>query len=557
MQMDPDDSNALDNLRKLAKQLRLENLPEDKTVPIVMVPGFSGWGTPLFGAINYWGGIENIPKLLVERGYTVIVTPLGPISSNWERACELYRQLTFGKFSFFNLKTEEIHDIHDVDVDYGNYFNDSRIRPRTTTTKGRKRAILYSKSQDKYKNWTWNEDNKVHFICHSQGGNTVRYLISLMSRGSADLHPKYFGTGGRDNWAISVTTLGTPHNGTTIIDVLQNFFSGSRDAAIKLLARLFATISFRTPEKRFYDLQLDHWDICRIETNGKLETFQKLRERLESNNGPVSTWLKSNYNGFYDNSIEGVHDLHMKTIPTSKHVYYFSFSFHSTIPFPSGWPSWTIEAIDSFPIPLVDFIRKVLYSIPFVNIGAWIITRILDSFGNNVGWPILLSLISVKDLTQWGTQSVANRLLREIDYNVTLPPPGKYLPRKDVIPLMLPTVYAMGGQDLTPAQKDILGPNLGDWYLNDGIVNTESMRGPGDSIVRKISAFPTSSINSDVVRGIFWHFGVNDQMDHADEIGVFIEQDTAKSTNDMYINLAEIISRLSPSSKSPEAEEVQ
>ncbi|KAK9371701.1 Alpha/Beta hydrolase protein [Lipomyces chichibuensis] len=545
--MESGNSNALVNLRNLAKQLRLENnLPEDKTVPIVMVPGFSGWGTPLFGAINYWGGIENIPYLLMERGYTVIVTPVGPISSNWERACELYRQLTFGKFSIFNCKTEDINEIHDVDIDYGNYYNDSRIRPTTTTTKGRKRAILYSKSQDKYENWTWNEDNKVHFICHSQGGNTVRYLISLMSRGSADLHPKYFGTEGRDNWAISVTTLGTPHNGTTIIDVLQNFFSGSTDAAIKLLARLFAAVSFQTPDKRFYDLQLDHWGICRMEINGKLETFQKMRERLES--GAVSTWLESNYNGFYDNKIEGVHDLQMKTMSTSNHVYYFSFSFHSTIPFPSQWPSWTIEAIDSFPIPLVDFVRKVLYSIPLVNIGAWIITLILDSFGNTVGWPILLSLVSLWDVTRWATQSVANRLLSEINYNVTLPPPGKYLPRKDVLPLMMPTVYAMGGQDLTAPQRDILGQNLGDWYLNDGIVNTESMRGPRDSNVRNISAFPTSQVNSDDVRGIYWHFGVNDQMDHADEIGVFIEQDTAHSMNDMYNNLAEIISRLSPSS---------
>jgi hypothetical protein len=62
------------------------------------VPGFSGWGAPLLGTLNYWGGIEDIPKLLLNEGYTVIVSSIGPLSSNWERACELYRQLTCGRY---------------------------------------------------------------------------------------------------------------------------------------------------------------------------------------------------------------------------------------------------------------------------------------------------------------------------------------------------------------------------------------------------------------------------------------------------------------------------
>ncbi|KAK9371523.1 uncharacterized protein V1513DRAFT_455441 [Lipomyces chichibuensis] len=44
------------------------------------------------------------------------------------------------------------------------------------------------------------------------------------------------------------------------------------------------------------------------------------------------------------------------------------------------------------------------------------------------------------------------------------------------------------------------------------------MRGPDDSIVRSISGFPTSSINIESGRRIYWHFGVNNQMDHGDEI---------------------------------------
>jgi hypothetical protein len=253
-----------------------------------------------------------------------------------------------------------------------------------------------------------------------------------------------------------------------------------------------------------------------------------MRQRLESNNGPVRKWLQSNHNGFYDNSIKGVNDLHRKAIPASKHVYYFSLSFHSTVPFPTNWPAWTTEAINSFPISLAIFIRQVLRTIPLLNIGG-IIEHIMDQLIDTVGWAIISSLSSISDLVRWATIAVANRLLREIDYNVTLPSPGKYLPRKDVFPLILPTVYAMGSQDLTPEQKRILGPNLGDWNLNDGIVNTESMRSPDDSIEREISSFPISSIESDWVRGLYWHLGVNDRMDHADEIGVFIEENTVSS----------------------------
>jgi hypothetical protein len=61
------------------------------------VPGFSGWGPPLLGAVNYWGGVEDLPRMLRDEGYTVIIATIAPISSNWERACELYAQLTAGR----------------------------------------------------------------------------------------------------------------------------------------------------------------------------------------------------------------------------------------------------------------------------------------------------------------------------------------------------------------------------------------------------------------------------------------------------------------------------
>ncbi|KAI0513305.1 lipase [Xylaria bambusicola] len=527
-------ADGLINLRNLVQEVK-KTTTANTSVPIVFVPGFLGWGAPLFGAINYFGGVINVPKLLVEEGYTVIVTPVAPFSSNWERACELYSQLTCGRFSTINPTTGLIDEQYDLDVDYGNHFAaDPAHAPEQTVTSHRRRAVLFPNSTFP-DDWKWDKDHKVHFICHSQGGNTVRYLISLMARAAGILHPAYFGQAGRDNWIISVTTLGTPHRGTTYIDTLESFLSRSRKQAVSLVARLFATASFYPPEKRPYDLQLDHWGIRR----NPGETFQEMLLRLESVNGPVWKWLNSTNNGLYDNSIEGVYALSQHTINTSPHIIYFSLSFHATVPFPKDWPVWGNDAIDSFPTSIESFVRGVTGNFPII--GA-LTGAIIDAF-TNAGWRFLTTVTSFHSFVQWITQQVITRVLQETGYNLVLPKPGMYIPRKDVIPIMLLSVYAMGGQDLTQAQKDLLGPDLGDWYQNDGIVNTESMRGPGGA-VKSISCLPDFDFSNSNKREVYWHLGVNDLMDHADEMGVFIEQNTASLMQEMYFNIANLISRL-------------
>jgi triacylglycerol esterase/lipase EstA (alpha/beta hydrolase family) len=126
------------------------------------------------------------------------------------------------RFNKFDPVTHQIESHHDVDVTYGQYFSDPKTAPETSITHGRKRAILFSNYPETYNNWAWCKDQKVHFICHSQGGTTIRCLIDLMARGAGGLHDDYFKTGGRDDWTVSVTTIGTPHKGSTIINVLAN-----------------------------------------------------------------------------------------------------------------------------------------------------------------------------------------------------------------------------------------------------------------------------------------------------------------------------------------------
>jgi hypothetical protein len=292
------------------------------------------------------------------------------------------------------------------------------------------------------------------------------------------------------------------------------------------LARLFATVSFYPPEKRTYDFQLDHWGIRRNAS----ETFQHMLVRLESNPGPVWKWLTSNYSALYDNSIKGVHDLSLKAVNTSAKIYYFSLSFDATVPFPRDWPAWGRDAIASFPVNIGDFVRAALENLPIPSLLQRTIQIVIDRF-ITLGWIVITNVTSFRSFVGWITDAVLTRTLHELGYNLVLPMPGRYVPRRDVIPIMLPTVYAMGGQDLTPVQRGLLGPNLGDWYRNDGIVNTESMRGPHDSFVRSVSSLPDFNFSSPGKRGTYWHFGVNNQMDHADEIGVFIEQNTVRSRN--------------------------
>lgn len=456
------------------------------------------------------------------------------------------------RFSTFVEETGEIIDHYDVDVSYGKYFSDPEKAPDTSYATERKRAIMFSRIKNEYEDWRWSEENKIHLICHSQGGNTARYLISLLARGSP-LHPEYFRISGRDKWIISMTTLGTPHRGTTVVDVLQNLVQvrllanhvippkfveintnpkpQKEEDQIMLLARGFAAIAFQDPKHRPYDLQLDHWGICRLAN----EPFEKMRKRFEDDSGPVAKWLRSKNNGFYDNSIEGVMlKLNRDAIKTSDHIFYFCLSFHATVPFPTSFPSWTLSAMESFPlsIPILTPLLSALSSLPLVSSFSSLLTRHLSRFAKNLEMGILTKLCTVQNLVKWTTASIATPLLKTAGFtSTTLPAPGKYMPRADVIPPMMPTCYAMSGLNLTPAQFEILGEPKGDWHQNDGIVNTESMKGPDKSVMREIRTFPIEKVGTAEVgdvKGVYWHFGTNHKMDHADEIGVFVDDDTVR-----------------------------
>ena len=75
--------------------------------PIVLVHGFMGWGPNEMGSYNYWGGKRDMVQEFESQGFEVLVTNVGPISSNWDRAVELYYQIKGGQVDYGKTHSEK------------------------------------------------------------------------------------------------------------------------------------------------------------------------------------------------------------------------------------------------------------------------------------------------------------------------------------------------------------------------------------------------------------------------------------------------------------------
>ena len=83
----------------------MERLPEllsasGNHYPIVMVHGLFGWGGTEVLGLNYWGGFSSLRDILNNAGYEVYTPSIGPVASNWDRACELYAYLVGGTVDY-------------------------------------------------------------------------------------------------------------------------------------------------------------------------------------------------------------------------------------------------------------------------------------------------------------------------------------------------------------------------------------------------------------------------------------------------------------------------
>ena len=166
----------------------------------VFVHGLSGWGH--YDAQNkffpYWG-MKNgsLIKKLNKEGFKAYDASVAPQGSAWDRACELYAQLT-GTVTDYGAE----HSARTNHPRYGRDFSKEPLIP------------------------VWDENHPINILGHSFGGVTVRLLAHLMAQGSqaeieatpADELSQLF-AGGHADWIYSVTALAAPHNGTSAYHV--------------------------------------------------------------------------------------------------------------------------------------------------------------------------------------------------------------------------------------------------------------------------------------------------------------------------------------------------
>lgn len=265
----------------------------------VLVHGLGGWGEGdgINDVAQYWGGGKfDLKATLEEKGYTVHTPSVGPVSSAWDRACELYAQLT------------------GTTVDYGEAHSKDHNHARF----GRKYTTPLVENWGEKVNG--GQTVKINLVGHSFGGATVRLLASLleygseneMNRESGDISPLF--TGGKGHYIHSVTTLCAPHNGSTLTEILNSVSSPFADTTDMLMALCFGVAGISSPVESVYDFKLDQFGI------GEKDTYSAIKLLLESGNDHAA----------YDLSPDGASKLN-EQIKTVEDIYYFSYSYSTTV----------------------------------------------------------------------------------------------------------------------------------------------------------------------------------------------------------------------------------
>ena len=126
--------------------------------PVVLLHGFTGWGRNEMAGYKYWGGLTDLQAELRDSNYPVYTATVGPISSNWDRACDFYAFVKGGR------------------VDYGKAHSEKHGHER------------FGRSHDGILP-LWGESKaeaKIHIVGHSLGAQTARVLTSLLNAGSTE-----------------------------------------------------------------------------------------------------------------------------------------------------------------------------------------------------------------------------------------------------------------------------------------------------------------------------------------------------------------------------------
>ena len=229
--------------------------------PVVFVHGLFGWGQrdKIFRIMPYWGMTTgSLPDYLATQGYETYAASVGPLSSAWDRACELYAQLVGARTDYGVKHAQDFgHERYGIDYE----------------------APLFD---------GWGTERAVNLVGHSFGGATTRLFLEILTNGcpeevaaakAAGVEPSPFFLGGKGGWVHSLTAIAAPHNGTTFIESNSDFTKFAADlttAAAKALGL--------SSLKGVYDFQLDQFGIRKDDN----ETFSQALDRVLKIRLPVA-----------------------------------------------------------------------------------------------------------------------------------------------------------------------------------------------------------------------------------------------------------------------------
>ena len=263
--------------------------------PYIFVHGMGGWGpdSDFYATSPYWGGglglsDTDMIKMLNEKGIEAYAPSVGPLSSAWDRACELYAQLM------------------GTVVDYGEAHSQAHGHSRYGFSYEGK-AVMGE---------PWDMEEKINLVGHSFGGATVRLFTSLLAFGSEEEvaasgeNTSEFFKGGHD-LVHSCITLSAPHNGSQVAKLLVD-----PQVTMVLLATVINMIGMVLGDNFLvFSFQLGHFGL----TPGQ-DQFRA----LPSLSG-ILGYAKTNDNCGYDMTLRGASELN-KTTKLAPNTYYYSYT---------------------------------------------------------------------------------------------------------------------------------------------------------------------------------------------------------------------------------------
>lgn len=263
--------------------------------PIVFVHGMFGWGQN--EGINkkapYWGATTgSLTDYLSGLGIECYAASVGPMSSAWDQACELYAQLTGTR------------------VDYGEAHSKKH---------GHKR---FGRTYDKPLFDGWSAEKKIHLTGHSFGGNAGRMLTHLLTYGAPEekeisgenVSPLF--AGGKEELVCSVTAICSPLNGTDAYETAKKY---KLISPLKYISYNYAGIISRSLlNGKFADFHLEQFGLHDTPYKNDKEPFIKTVRKLFTTQDCIA----------YDMYAQGSKELNerIKAVPS---VYYFSYPFNA------------------------------------------------------------------------------------------------------------------------------------------------------------------------------------------------------------------------------------